>query len=79
MLPVCGDLSWWQIEMLINDRVKRGVKSVSHCYDAVSFVLTETANQQKGEDMKRRKGLKCTFKQMFKQINLFVEKTCAFT
>lgn len=33
--PVWGDLSWWQIEMLIKDRVERGVESVNHSYDAV--------------------------------------------
>lgn len=30
--PMWGDLSWWQIEMLIKDRVERGVKSANHYY-----------------------------------------------
>lgn len=37
--------------MLIKDRVERGVKSLSHCYDAAPFVVTETGNQPKDEDM----------------------------
>lgn len=33
--PMWGDLSWWQIEMLIKDRVERGVKSANHYYHTV--------------------------------------------
>lgn len=33
--PMWGDLSWWQSEMRIKDRVERGVKSVSHYYHSV--------------------------------------------
>lgn len=63
--PVWADLSWWQIEMLINDRVERGAKSPSHCYDAVCLVVTETANQQRGEggeeNKKMQKRLSCVW------------------
>lgn len=38
--------------MLIKDRVERGVKSVM-----MLLVVTETANQQKGEDFEEKKRL----------------------
>ena len=41
--------------MLIKGRVERGVKSLSHCYDAVCSLVTETANQQRGEEVRRMK------------------------
>lgn len=47
--------------MLINDRVERGAKSPSQCHDAVCSVVTETANQQRGEGGEENKNCRKDF------------------